>query len=157
VIKRAIALVMSTALGIAIGYAAAPIAAYGMVSWTASDWNRAFFFFLVDNSMACNCTHEPPPERIQTLHRDLSTLEMWRKKDPGNLMVAQSIGLGEVRLAKVQQEMGNESEAGAQMKAGQEELRKLCWKDLSEEHLVALTTQLDSEYGPGSGEAKPKR
>ena len=107
--------------------------------------------------MACNCTHEPPPERIQTLHRDLSTLEMWRKKDPGNLMVAQSIGLGEVRLAKVQQEMGNESEAGAQMKAGQEELRKLGWKDLSEEHLVALTTQLDSEYGPGSGEAKPKR
>ena len=148
---------MSTALGIAIGYAAAPIAAYGMVSWRQSDWNGAFFFFLVDNYMACNCAHEPPAERIQTIQRGLSTLETWRKKDPENLMVAQSIGLGEIRLAKVQKEMGNESEAVAEMKTGQEELRKLGWKDFSEEHLVALTTQLDSEYGPGSGEAKPKR
>ncbi len=61
-------------------------------------------------------------------------------------MLGQEIGLAEVRLSRVERELGRDTEADRDMKGAQDELAALGWKNVSAEHLVALTKRLDSQY-----------
>lgn len=106
----------------------------------------AFIFYLADNFIFCSCENEPPSEALKTVNKDLSTLRGWRERNPDSRLLAQEIGLTEVQRSRLEQKLGQTSQAEEDMKRAQGELAALGWKDVSAEHLVALATQLGSEY-----------
>lgn len=130
------------------GYFAAPIASNMYVQAKEPDMFGAFLFYLIDADIICNCQNRPPNEALQTLKKDISLLQGWRRQNPKSQMLAQEIGLAQVRLSRVEESLGDEAQAEAALNAARDELASVGWKDLSAAHLIALTTQLDSEYRP---------
>lgn len=63
-------------------------------------------------------------------------------------MLAQEIGLTEIRLSQLEQELGHHTQADDDMKHGQAKLTALGWQDVFAAPLIALITQLNSEYKP---------
>ncbi|HUJ30981.1 MAG TPA: hypothetical protein VLY23_06845 [Candidatus Acidoferrum sp.] len=152
--RKTIAIFVCALLGLCAGYFVAPIASMGFVRWNEPDLFGAFAFSLVDSSISCSCENQPPAETFETLTDDLSTLQRWRKQNPESRILKQEIGLAQVRLSRIEQELGHAAQSDVDMKDGQEELAALGWKNLSAAHLIALTTQLDSEYKQGNQKTK---
>lgn len=67
-------------------------------------------------------------------------------QNPSSLQLKQEIGLVEVHLSRLDQELGQQNQANEEMRKAQAELTALGWKNISSDHLIALTKQLDSEY-----------
>ncbi len=145
---KATILAICALVGLVTGYFAAPIASYGYLRAKEPDMFGAFLFFLVDNEIACNCQNQPPNESLKTVKNSISILQGWRNQNPNSQMLAQEIGLAQVRLSRVEEALGDEAQAEEGLNAARIELAPLGWKDLSAAHLIALTTQLDSEYRP---------
>jgi hypothetical protein len=144
--KRATILLACGILGGISGFFTAPFASMGFVQSTEPQLFGAFVFSLVDRSIVCNCETQPPDQAIKTLKSDLSSLEKWQGQNEKSNVVAQEIGLAEVRLSQLERELSRNAEADRDMKSAQEQFKALGWKDISGEHLVALTKQLNSEY-----------
>jgi len=144
--KRVIAISVCALLGLVAGYFIAPIASMWFVQSAEPDMFGAFTFYLVDSSVGCNCGNQLPTESLKTLTDDLSILKRWRKQNPESELLRQEVGLTWVRLAQIEQGLGNRPQATEDMQQGQKELALLGWKDVSPDHLFALTRQLDSEY-----------
>ena len=144
--KKASILAICGLIGLAVGYIAAPLASVGFIQYTEPDMFGEFLFAVMDSSVACNCDNQPSVESLKILTSDLASLERWRDHNPNSRMLGQEIGLTEIRLSKLDEELGNSVQADEYMKQGQAELGALGWRDLSGAHLVAVTTQLNSEY-----------
>jgi hypothetical protein len=106
----------------------------------------AFAFSLVDNFIFCSCENEPPSEALKAVTKDLSILRSWREQNPASRVLAQEIGLTEAQLSRLERKLDNDQQADEDMKHAQGELTALGWKDVSAAHLIAVTTQLNSEY-----------
>jgi hypothetical protein len=143
--KRAIVLLACGTLGGISGYFVAPFASMGIVQSTEPKLFGAFMFSLVDRSIVCSCESEPPGEAVKKLMSDLSALEKWQGQDEKSNVLAQEIGLAEVRLSRVERDLSRNAEADRDMKRAQEQLKALGWKDTREEHLIVLTKRLNSE------------
>jgi hypothetical protein len=143
--KRAIVLLACGILGGISGYLIAPFASMGFVRSTEPKLFGAFMFSLVDRSIVCSCESEPPGEAVKKLMSDLSSLEKWQGQNEKSDVLAQEIGLTEVRLSRVERDLSRNAEADRDMKRAQEQLKALGWKDTSEEHLIVLTKGLNSE------------
>jgi hypothetical protein len=144
--KKAIIVLVCALLGVCAGYFAAPLASMWIVQSTEPDMFGAFLLSLVDGSVACNCDNQPLNESLKTLTSDLAALQRWRNRDPKSRVLSQEIALTNIRLSRLEQELGHDAQADDDMKLAQEELRVLGWNDVSASHLIALTTQLSSEY-----------
>lgn len=144
--RKVIIVCVCALVGLSAGYFAAPLASIGFVQSTEPDMFGAFLLYLADSSTACNCDHQPPSERLKTLASDLSSLQRWRDQNRNSRALSQEIGLTEIRLSRLEQELGHHAQGDDDMKHGQVELTALGWKDVSAAHLIALTTQLNSEY-----------
>jgi hypothetical protein len=143
--KRANVLLACGILGGISGYLIAPFASMGFVRSTEPKLFGAFMFSLVDRSIVCSCESEPPAEAVKKLMSDLSALEKWQGQNEKSDVLAQEIGLTEVRLSRVERDLSRNAEADRDMKRAQEQLKALGWKDTSEEHLIVLTKGLNSE------------
>jgi len=146
--KRAIILLACGILGGISGFFVAPFATMGFMQSTEPKLFGAFMFSLIDSSIVCNCETQPPNQAIKTLKSDLSSLEKWQGQNEKSNVLAQEIGLAEVRLSRLERELSRNEEADRDMKSAQEQLKALGWKDVSGEHLIALTKQLNSKYRP---------
>jgi hypothetical protein len=146
--RKTIVICACALLGLFAGYFTAPIVSMWFLQSTEPDMFGAFLLSLVDNSVVCNCDNQPPSESLKTLTSDLSTLQRWRTQNQSSHVLGQEIGLVDIRLARLDQELGHQSQADEDMKQGQRELTALGWKDVSPQHLIALTAQLNSEYKP---------
>lgn len=144
--KRIIAVSVCALLGLVGGYFVAPIVSMWFVQSTERDMFGAFTFYLVDSSVGCDCDDQPPTESLKTLTNDLSILRQWQKQNPKSELLQQEVGLTQVRLARIEQALGNSHDANEDIQQAQNELTQLGWKDVSFGHLIALTQQLDSEY-----------
>lgn len=144
--KRAIVLLTCGILGGISGYFVAPFASMGFVQSTEPQLSGAFMFSLIDSSIVCNRETQPPDQAIETAKSDLSSLEKWQGQNEKSNVLAQEIGLAEVRLSRLERELSRNAEADRDMKGAQEQLKALGWKDTSEEHLIALTKRLNSEF-----------
>lgn len=144
--RKTIAISVCALLGLSVGYFAAPMASYSFVKSTEPDMFGAFALSMVKNSVACDCDRQPPTENLKTLTQDLSILQRWQDRNRNSLVLGQEIGLTQVRLSRLERELGNNAQVDANMMKAQENLTALGWKDISAKHLVALTEQLDSEY-----------
>jgi hypothetical protein len=154
--KRIVAVLACALLGLVGGYFAAPIVSMWFVQSTAPDMFGAFTFYLVDSSVGCNCDGQPPTESLNTLTKDLSILQRWQKQNPESELLRQEVGLTQVRLARIEQALGNLHDANEHMQQAQQELTQLGWKDVASGHLVALTQHLGSEYlHPGPKKKAP--
>ena len=145
---KAMILAICALLGSVGGYFAAPIASNMYIHAKEPDMFGAFLFLLVDNEIVCNCQNRPPNESLRALKKDISILQGWRDQSPNSKMLGQEIGLAEIRLSRIEEASGDEAQAEEALNAARIELAPLGWKDLSAAHLIALTTQLDSEYRP---------
>lgn len=110
------------------------------------DMFGAFMLAMVDSSIACDCENQPASQSIKAVTDDLATLQRWRDQNPNSVQLKQEIGLAEVHLARLDSELARQNQADEEMKDAQAELTTLGWKNVSPEHLIALTKQLDSEY-----------
>lgn len=144
--KRAIILLACGILGGISGFFVAPAASMGFVQSTEPKLSGAFMFSLIDSSIVCNCETQPPDQAIKTLKSDLSSLEKWQGQNEKSDVLAQEIGLTEVRLSRLERELSRNEEADRDMKGAQEQLKALGWKDTSEDHLIALTKRLNSAF-----------
>lgn len=144
--KRIVAVLVCALLGLVGGYFAAPFVSMWFVQSTEPDMFGAFIFYLVDSSVGCDCGGQPLTESLNTLTNDLSILQRWQKQNPKSELLQQEVGLTQVRLARIEQALGNPHDASEHMQQAQQELTQLGWKDVASGHLVALTQQLDSEY-----------
>lgn len=144
--KKIIAVSICTLLGVALGYFAAPIASMSYIQSSEPDMFSAFMLAMVDSSIACNCENQPASESIKTVTDDLALLQRWRNQNPNSVQLKQEIGLAEIHLSRLDQELGQQGQADENMKRAQAELAALGWKNVSAAHLIAVTKQLDSEY-----------
>jgi len=152
--KKAIAIFVCALLGLVAGYFAAPAASFLFIQSTQRDMFGAFALSLVDSSVACNCDGQPPSESLKTVKQDLSILQRWRDQNRNSRVLGQEIGLTQVRLSRLEGELGDNTQADADMAKAQEELAALGWRDTSAAHLIALTKQLNSEYKPADQKNK---
>jgi len=143
--KRAIILLACGILGGIGGYFVASFASMGFVQSSEPQLFGAFMFSLVDSSIVCNCETQPADQAIKTLKSDLSSLDKWQGQNEKSNVLAQEIGLAEVRLSRLERKLSRNAEADRDMKSAQEQLKALGWKDTSEEHLIVLTKRLNSE------------
>lgn len=143
---KAIIICVCAVLGLTAGYFAAPFASFWFIQSREPDMFGAFAFSLVDNFVFCSCGNQPPSEALETVTKDLSILRGWREQNPKSRLLAQEIGLTEVELSRLEQNLGHDQRADEDMKHAQDELAALGWKDVSAAHLIALTAQLNSEY-----------
>lgn len=143
---KAIIICICMVLGLTAGYFAAPIASTWYIQSREPDMFGASIFSLVDNFIFCSCGNQPPNEALESVTKDLSILKRWREKNPKSQLLAQEIGLTEVELSRLEQNLGHDQRADEDMKHAQDELAALGWKDVSAAHLIALTVQLNSEY-----------
>jgi hypothetical protein len=143
---KAIIICVCAVLGLTAGYIAAPIASSWYIESREPDMFGAFAFSLVDNFVFCSCGNQPPSEALESVTKDLSILRRWRERNPKSRILAQEIGLAEVELSRLEQNLGHEQRADEAMKRAQDELTAVGWKDVSAAHLIALTAQLNSEY-----------
>ncbi len=146
--KKAIAISICVLLGAIAGYFIAPFVSFGIIQITEPDMSGAFLLSLVDDQIGCSCANKPPAESANEVSKDISILEGWRTRNQGSHVLAQEIGLAEVRLSQLEMRLGRKAQADQDMASGQEELAALGWKDVSSAHLTALVTRLDSEYSP---------
>lgn len=153
--KKIITVSICTLLGVAFGYFAAPVASMSFIQSTEPDMFGAFMLATIDSSIACNCENQPASESIKTVTNDLALLERWRNQNPNSVQLKQEIGLAEVHLSRLDQELGQQSQADENIKHAQVELAALDWKNVSAAHLIALTKQLDSEYQRPYQPSKP--
>src|SRR5579872_1109352 len=109
--KRAIVLLACGILGGISGYLIAPFASMGFVRSTEPKLFGAFMFSLVDRSIVCSCESEPPGEAVKKLMSDLSSLEKWQGQNEKSDVLAQEIGLTEVRLSRVERDLSRNAEA----------------------------------------------
>lgn len=144
--RKSIIIFVCAVLGLTAGYFAAPIASFGFIQWRERDMFGAFAFSLVDNFIFCSCENEPPSEALEGITKGLSILRNWRRQNPESRELAQEIGLTEAELSRLELKLGNDRRADEDMKHAQDELTALGWKDVSAAHLIAVTTQLNSEY-----------
>jgi hypothetical protein len=151
---RVIAIFTCVLLGAASGYFVAPFVAMSVVRSSEPDLFAEFMFFLVDNSTVCNCENQPSAEKLKTMRNDLSILQGWRARNPKSEMLAQEAGLTRVRLSRIERALGQQNEANQDMKDAQKEFEALGWRNVSPEHLVALTKQLDYGYAQPSPNGK---
>lgn len=144
--KKIIAVSICTLLGVAFGYFAAPIASMSYIQSREPDMFGAFMLATIDSSIACNCENQPASGSIKTVTDDLAILQRRRNQNPNSVQLKQEIGLAEVHLSRLDQELGQQSQADENIKQAQAELGALGWKNVSAAHLIALTKQLDSKY-----------
>jgi hypothetical protein len=144
--KKFIAISICALLGIAFGYAAAPIASTLFIESTEPDMLGAFMLSVADAQVVCDCQNRPASESIKSVTDALTALQHWSSQNPNSVQLKQEIGLVDVHLSRLNQELGQQSQAAEEMKQAQAEFTTLGWKDISPEHLIALTKQLDSEY-----------
>lgn len=71
---------------------------------------------LVDSSIVCSCETRPPDQAIKTLKSDLSSLEKWQGQNEKSNVLAQEIGLAEVRLSRLEREVSRNAEADTDMR-----------------------------------------
>ena len=144
--NKPITLLICALVGIAAGYFVAPAVSMAYVQTTEPDMFGAFMLSTIDSSIACKCQNQPPSQSLQTVSDDLAALQRWRSQNPQSVQLRQEIGLAEVHLSRLNEELGRQSQAEKEMNQAQAELKGLGWKNVSPAHLVALTKQLDSEY-----------
>jgi hypothetical protein len=158
--KKIVAISICTLLGIAVGYAAAPVASTLFIESSEPDMLGAFMLSVVDAQVVCDCQNKPASESIKSVTDALTALQHWSSQNPNSVRLQQEIGLVDVHLSRLNQELGQQSQAAEEMKQAQTEFTTLGWKDISPEHLIALTKQLDSEYKnpnqPNSNAAQKK-
>jgi hypothetical protein len=150
--KKVIALSVCAFLGAIAGYFVAPFVAVPVVQ--ASD-PVMFWGAILAGAKAeviCECIGRPGSESARLLSEHISTLIQIRNSNPNSKILAQEMGIEYVRLSMVEKKLGQQSQAGEDMKRGQTELTALGWKNVSESHLVYLLTQLDSQYEPAGNE-----
>jgi hypothetical protein len=153
-VKKRLAICVCVVLGLVAGYIAAPIASMAFVESKDREMFGGFALFTLESFMDCNCTNQPPGERLQDLSKHLSTLQKWRQQNPKSRVLSQVIGLGYVRISLLETQLDQNAPADEAMKRAGEELRSLGWKDVSPAHLTALVVQLDSECGTPEQKSK---
>ena len=146
--KKAIVVCVCALLGLTAGYFAAPPASFWYVQSSDPKMFGAFALFVVDSFIVCNCDKQPAAETLQTLTSNLSILQRWQVQDRPSKILAQEIGMAQVRASRLERDLGHDTQADEYMKQGQAELKALGWRDVSPAHLEALTKQLNSERLP---------
>lgn len=146
--KRRIIVSVCVLLGLIAGYFAAPIASMAYLHATDAKAVGTFIFFLMANFTECNCTNQLPSERVKDLTKYVSTEQELKDRSPESKMLPQLIGLTEVRISLLEQQLGHSAASDEAMKRGRGELTGLGWKDVSPEHLTAVVAQIDSECRP---------
>jgi hypothetical protein len=146
--RKKIAIAACALLGLCAGFFAAPLASEAILWSTEPDIFSATIVSMIISDAACACDNRSRAESLKSLTDDLTILKKWHLQDPKSHTFPQQIGLTEVRLSRIEHELGHPAEADADMKLGQQGLAALGWQDVSPAHLNALITQLNSEYQP---------
>ena len=148
--RKSIALSICALAGIVAGYFVTPIVAAGIVQTKEPE---IFFGSILETFRAqvlCDCNNESPAGSEKDLQGYLDTLQKARASSPNSKILAQEIGLADIRLSMTEEKLNLSSQSSEHMAQGQAEFSKLGWKDVSKSHLIHLLTELNAEYQPAS-------
>ena len=148
--KKVIALSVFALLGSIAGYFVAPFAAGAVVQTSDPTFYWGPILAGYKAEVICVCNNRPPSESAKELSEYLSALKNLRSRSPKSKLLAQEMGLAYIRLSIVEGRLAQKSASDDDMKRGQEELRALGWKDVSESHLVYLVAQLNADSQPAN-------
>jgi hypothetical protein len=132
--------------GVAAGYVCAPFLSLWVLQSTDPEISSGANLALYKNLVVCDCDGQPTEQNAKELSTYLSALRESKEKNPASHLLSQEIGLTYVRLSLIEKKLDHQSQADEDMRSGQSELASLGWKDVSDEHLYLLLSQLNSEY-----------